>query len=163
MPANDSRVGVAEHRHDQALRRADGDADVVVVLEDHLVALDLGVQAREGLQRADARLDEERRDAEADAVRFLNASLRRSRSAISARHVHLVEGGEHGRRALRLDEVARDRQAPLRHAHALSARVPGVRGGAGGERRRRGGAWPRAAGSRRGRWRRGAARRRRRR
>ena len=40
-------IGVAQHRHDQALARADGDADVVVVLQHHLVALDLGVDARE--------------------------------------------------------------------------------------------------------------------
>ena len=45
-------VGVAEHRHDQAAFGADGDADVVVVLEDDLVALDLGVELRERAQRA---------------------------------------------------------------------------------------------------------------
>ena len=61
-------VGVAQHRHDQPFGRADGDADVVVVLEHHLVALDLGVEPRELAQRRDGRLDEERRDAEADAV-----------------------------------------------------------------------------------------------
>ena len=64
------------------------------------------------------------------------ALLERLLAALAQRHqlghVDLVEGGEHGRRALRLDEVARDRQAALRHAHALSARVPGARGGAGG-------------------------------
>jgi hypothetical protein len=38
-------VGVAQDRHDESLRGADGDADVVVVLEHHLVALDLGVEA----------------------------------------------------------------------------------------------------------------------
>ena len=51
--------------------------------------------------------------------RFLNGSLRRSRSAHQLGHVHLVEGGQHGRGALRLDEVAGDRQAALRHAHAF--------------------------------------------
>ena len=58
-------VGVAQHRHDQAAARADGDADVVVVLQHHLVALDLGVEPRERSQRADARLHEERREAQA--------------------------------------------------------------------------------------------------
>ena len=50
---------------------ADGDADVVVVLEDDLVALDLGVELRERLQRADRGLGEERHEAEADAVALL--------------------------------------------------------------------------------------------
>ncbi len=47
MPANDIAVRVAQHRHDEPFGRADGDADVVVVLEHHLVALDFGVEARE--------------------------------------------------------------------------------------------------------------------
>ena len=72
MPALDvgerHPVRAAQHRHDEALRRADGDADVVVVLEHHLVALDLGVELRELAERGDRRLHEERRDAEADAV-----------------------------------------------------------------------------------------------
>ena len=44
-------LGVADHRHDEALRRADGDPDVVVVLEHHLLALDLGVETGERAQR----------------------------------------------------------------------------------------------------------------
>ena len=58
-------IGVAKHGHDQTFGRADGDADVVVVLQHHLVALDLGVEPRELLERGDGGLDEERRDAEA--------------------------------------------------------------------------------------------------
>ncbi len=73
MSAKRHRVGVAEHRHDQAALGADRHADVVVVLVDDLVALDLGVDRREGLERADRRLDEERGDAEADAVLLLEA------------------------------------------------------------------------------------------
>ena len=75
-------VGVAQHRHDQPAFGADGDADVVVVLEDDLVALDLGVELRERLERADRRLDEERRDAEADAVLLLERLL----AALAQRH-----------------------------------------------------------------------------
>ena len=40
-------VGVAQHRHDEPAFGADGDADVVVVLQHDLVALDLGVELRE--------------------------------------------------------------------------------------------------------------------
>ena len=52
-------IGIAHHRHDQALLGADGDADVVVVLVDDVVAVDLGVDGRDLLQRDDGRLDEE--------------------------------------------------------------------------------------------------------
>ena len=69
----------------------------------------------------------------------VNASLRRSRSSITARHVHLVEGGEHGGGVLRLDQSAGDRGAALGHALARlrlrspararrRAAVPGARG-----------------------------------
>ena len=68
MSAKPMPIGIADHRHDQAALGADRHADVVVVLEDDLVALDLGVDLRERLERADRRLDEERGDADADAV-----------------------------------------------------------------------------------------------
>ena len=44
-------VGVAQHRHDQALVGADRDADVVVILVDEIVAVDLGVDGGNLLQR----------------------------------------------------------------------------------------------------------------
>ena len=75
-------VGVAEDRHDEPALGADRHADVVVVLEDDLVALDLGVELRKRAQRGDARLDEERRDAEADAVLLLECLL----AALAQRH-----------------------------------------------------------------------------
>ena len=130
MPRERQPVGVAHHRHDQPAFGADGDADVVVLLVDDLVALDLGVELRERAQRRDGGLDEERRDAEADAVRSLNASLRRSRSAITAVmstslkvvSIAAVRCASTRRRAM----VARR----LRHAHALlAARIAGLRGG----------------------------------
>ena len=37
-------LGVAQHGHDEALRAADGDADVVVVAIDDVVAADFGVE-----------------------------------------------------------------------------------------------------------------------
>ena len=51
------------------------------------------------------------------------------------RHVHLVEGGEHGGGVLRFLEAARDGLAQLGHAHALLA---GFGGGSVGARRGRG-------------------------
>ena len=44
-------VGVADHRHDQALRRVGGEADVVVLLEDEVVAVERSVELREFRER----------------------------------------------------------------------------------------------------------------
>ncbi len=71
------------------------------------------------LQRADRRLDEERRDAEADAVALLERLLVTLAQRHHGGHVDLVEGRQHRRGALRLDEPPGDRRAPLRHPHAL--------------------------------------------
>src|SRR4051794_9180794 len=112
-------IGITQHGHDEPFTRADGDADVVIVLQDHLVALDLRVDARKVAERADHRLDEEGRQAEPHAVAILERLLVALPERHDAGHVHLVEGGEHGRGALHFNEAPRDRGAPLRHAHAL--------------------------------------------
>jgi hypothetical protein len=44
-------VGIAHHRHHQALVGADGDADVAVVLVDDVGAVDLGIDRRDFLER----------------------------------------------------------------------------------------------------------------
>src|SRR5215218_9005017 len=64
-------VGVAYHRHDEALLGADRNADVVMVLVDYVVAVDLGVNRRQFLQRDDRGFDKDRHEAEPDAVLFL--------------------------------------------------------------------------------------------
>ena len=56
MSANDMRSASRSTGTTRPSVGADRDADVVVVLEDDLVALDLGVETREGAQRADAAL-----------------------------------------------------------------------------------------------------------
>ena len=53
-------VGIADHRHHQPARAADRDAHVDEVLVDDVVAVDLGVDRREFLQRGTHSLDEER-------------------------------------------------------------------------------------------------------
>src|SRR4029077_20483518 len=45
-------IGIAQHGDDQARARADSDPDVEIALQHHLVALDLGVDAREPLERS---------------------------------------------------------------------------------------------------------------
>ena len=80
---------------------------------------------------------------EADAVRLLERFLPPRAQRLHGRHVHLVEGGEHGRGVLRLDEALGDRRAALGHADAFFGRVAArarrvrrVRRGCGGLRRR---------------------------
>ena len=132
-------VGVAHDRHDQPLLGADRDADVVVVLEDDLVALDLGVHPRERLQRADDRLGEEGHEAEADTVPLLEGFLARLAQVHHRGHVDLVEGRQHRRRLLRLDQPGGDGLAAAGHAHPLLAPI-------GCPRRRRTGAGAGATG-----------------
>ena len=124
-------IGIANHRHDEAALGADGHADVVVVLVDDLVALDLGVDRRERLERADRRLDEERGDADADAEllgeRFLAALAQLPSRAVMSTSLKVVSiaavcCASTSRRAI----VARR----LRHALARLAAVAG-RGGLG--------------------------------
>ena len=102
------------------------------------------------MQRRDRGLDEERRDAEADAVALLERFLLPLAQRHHRRHVHLVEGGEHGGGVLRLDQAARDRLAALGHAHA---RLAAAAGGHAPPALRRGRPAPGCA--RRGRWRHG--------
>src|SRR5690606_17641290 len=51
--------GIAQDRHHQAIRGVGGEADVVVALEDEVVAVQRGVERRVLLQRGDAGLDQE--------------------------------------------------------------------------------------------------------
>ena len=64
-------IGVAQHRHDQAALGADGDADVVIVLVDDVLAVDLGIDRGDLLQRLHGGFDEEAHEAELDAVLLL--------------------------------------------------------------------------------------------
>src|SRR5918992_1422366 len=112
-------VRVAHHGDDEALLGVYGDADVVVVLEDQLVPLELGVYLGEGLQGAYCSLDEEAHKAELDAVALLELLLAAASQLYHGAHVRLVEGGEHRRRLLRLDEPPRDGLAPSRHPYPL--------------------------------------------
>ena len=68
-------LDVAEHRHGQAAIGADGDAKVHVVVIDDVVAVDLGVDALEFLQRQHDRAGEEAHEAQPDAVDLLEALL----------------------------------------------------------------------------------------
>ena len=97
---------------------ADRDADVVVVLVDDVVAVDLGVDLREFLQRDDRRLDEERHEAEPHAVLLLEAPPPALAQRHHRRHVDLVERRQHRRVLLRLHQALGDAAAQPGHAHA---------------------------------------------
>ena len=58
-------IGIAQHRHHQAALGADGNADVIVILEDDVFAVDLGVDRGDVFQRLHRRLDEEAHEARA--------------------------------------------------------------------------------------------------
>ena len=119
--AERQRIGVAQHRHDQAAIGRDGDADVVVLVIDDVVAVDRGIDDREALQRLDAGLDEERHEAEPRAVLLLEALLVVRAQFVDRLEVDLVEGRQHRRRRLRLDEPLGDARAQARHRHAALA------------------------------------------
>ena len=74
-------VGIAHHRHDEALLGADGDADMGVVLVDDVGAVDLGVDRRDFLQRVRHGLGEEAHEAELHAVLLLEDVLVLGRAA----------------------------------------------------------------------------------
>jgi hypothetical protein len=68
-------VGIAHDRHDEALFGADGDADMGIVLEDDVGAVDLGVDRGDFLQRVGHGLGEEAHEAELHAVLLLEHVL----------------------------------------------------------------------------------------
>jgi hypothetical protein len=124
------------------------------VLQHDLVALNLGVQARILLERANHRLGEERHEAQPDAVPLLKSVAPPLAQFHHCAHIHLIEGGQHRRRVLRLHQPPRDGLTPPRHADTLLAARRGVAEGRGRARLPEGrqrGRWHRRPG---GRWRR---------
>ena len=94
---------------------ADGDADVVVVVVDDVVAVDPGVDRGIRLERLDGRLDEERHEAQADAVLRLEQLLVARAEVDHAGHVGLVEGGQDRGGLLGLDQALGDPLAEAAH------------------------------------------------
>jgi hypothetical protein len=101
-------VGIAHHRHDKALVGADSHADMAVVLVDDVGAVDLRIDRRDFLQRMGHRLGEEAHEAELHAVLLLEQVLVLFAQIHHRAHVHLVVGGQHGGRVLRILQPAGD-------------------------------------------------------
>ena len=112
---------IAQHRHNQTLGGSDGDADIVITLQQDLIALDLRIEAREALQCADRRPDKERHEAQADAVPFLERVPAAFADIHHRGHVDFVEGREHGRGVLGFDQAPGDRLPAARHADMRSS------------------------------------------
>ena len=74
-------------------RSAHGNPDVVVFFKDNLICLKLCIQARIIAQRANGRLDEERRNTQADAVLLFERCLALLSKLHHPAHVNLVERG----------------------------------------------------------------------
>ncbi len=83
-------VGVLDHRHDEAVRRVGGEADVEVLLQDQVVAVERGIDVRELPQRGDARLDQEREHRHLDAG-LLVLLVERDAEGLEVGDVRLVE------------------------------------------------------------------------
>src|SRR5262249_46614083 len=85
---------------------------------DDLLAVDARVDQGKGPQRLDRRLDEERHDAEADAVLLLERLLVLRPQRRHGGQVGLVEGGQDGGAVLGGDQAFGDALADRRHALA---------------------------------------------
>ena len=88
-------VGVAHHRDDEAARRVDRDADVVVLLDDQALArlVERGVELGVLLQRGDAGLDHEGEHRQLEALLLRLDGLRLA-EGLEVGDVRLVELGD---------------------------------------------------------------------
>src|SRR5262245_59761311 len=98
-------IGVVQHRNDKAALGADGNADVIVVFVDDVLAVDLGIDGRNILQGLHGRLDEESHEAKLDPVPLLEGVPVIASQLHDRAHVRFVEGGEHGGGVLSLFEA----------------------------------------------------------
>ena len=110
---------------DEARVAGDRDAEVHVVLVDDGIAVDLGVDGGEGLERERRRLREEGHEAELHAVLLLGLLLDAFAERHDGAHVDLVERREMRGGMLRLEEILGDALAARRHLLAGLARAVG--------------------------------------
>ncbi len=125
-------TGVAQHRHDQAFFGADGNTDIVVILEQDFIALNFGVQPGEGFEGADDGFDEEGHEPELDAVFFAEGVLAAFAQLDHGGHIDIVEGGQHSGGLLGFHQAAGDGAAAARHANALFGALGCAAGAIGG-------------------------------
>ena len=112
-------IGIAQNRHDQSAVGGDGDADVEIIVVHDVVVLDRGIHGGKLAQRLDARLGEERHEAELHAVLLLEGFFVARPQLVHHVQIDLVEGGEQRLGGLRLHHALGDARAQPRHGHAL--------------------------------------------
>ena len=88
-------VAIPDHRNDQTLLRADGDADVVKMVGDNFLAVDPGVHLGHGLERFDHGLDEKRHETELGAMLLDEGVLDPLAEGHDFAHVALIEGRQY--------------------------------------------------------------------
>ena len=112
-------VGVAQDWHHKAVGRAHRHAHVDIVLVDHVLTVDLGVDLGDLFQGVDAGFDEEGHEAQLDAVLFLELVLVGVAHLHDAGHVDLVVGRQHRGSVLRVLQAFGDGGAQAGHLDAL--------------------------------------------
>ena len=142
-------VDVADDRHDEALRRVGREAEVVVLLEDEVVAVERGVELRELLQRRHAGLEQQGDHRELHALLrvLLVRALAEGLQLGDVRLVEVRDVRDHHpvarqhRAADLLDPRQRLRARPGRTSRSRPWATAGARGPAGRRRRRRAPPW----------------------
>ena len=101
-------LGIADDRNDEPALGADGDADVVVAVLHEIIAIHAAIHRGNSLERTDGGFDEERHEAELDAVLLRECLLHPAAQAHDGAHVGFVEGREDGSGVLRHHELRGD-------------------------------------------------------
>src|SRR5690554_728400 len=112
-------VGVTQNRDNQATVGGNSHAYVLVPVVNHIATIDGRVHHREPLQGFRCSFGEERHETKLDAVTFHKAVLVLLAHFHDRRHVHLVEGGQHGRSLLGINQTLGDAGTQASHGHTL--------------------------------------------
>mmetsp|Transcript_3365 Transcript_3365/g.5630 ORF Transcript_3365/g.5630 Transcript_3365/m.5630 type:complete len:266 (-) Transcript_3365:648-1445(-) len=114
-------LAVSQNGHDEALGGRNGDANVDEVSVNHVLSIDDGVDDGLVLEGKGCSLDESRHESKLDVV-LLEEEVPILLSQLHvARHVDLVEGGQHGVGVLGLLEPVGDSDSHSAHGHSRLA------------------------------------------
>ena len=114
-------VGVAQDRHHQPLFTADGDADIVKIVQNDVIAVDAGIDVRKLFQRLYAGLDEEGHEAQRNAVALHEMLALTAAQLLDTGQIGLVEGRQHGGLLAGGHQALGNPLADRRHRAALLA------------------------------------------
>ena len=112
-------VAVAQHRGHQTTGGGDGDADVEVVVVNHVITIERRVHFRIALEGLHHRLHVEGHKAELDAVLLLEDLAVLLAQIHDGLHVDLVEGGQHGGGVFRFQQTLGNALAQTGHRYPL--------------------------------------------